>query len=243
MPNHPGEDPPTHLLMLPGLMCDQAFWQPLLDALPPPLRGSVVDYGDADSMAAMAGAALAQAPEHFALAGHSMGGRVALELVRQAPGRVQRLILMDTGFRPLAAGDAGEAERAGRMKLVELARRDGVRAMGAEWLKGMLHPARLHDVELVEAVVAMFGRKSAARFERQQRALLNRPDASAVLAGLDMPTLLMCGRQDGWANVAQHEAMRALAPQASLTVIEDAGHMVLMERPPETVRALLDFLA
>ena len=207
---------------------------------------TVVDYGDADTLTGMAQAALAVAPQQFALVGHSMGGRVAMEVVRLARTRVQKLILMDTGYLPLAAGEAGEKERAGRMALLAVARTNGVRAMCAEWLKGMVHPARLGDAALLELIAAMFARKNADRFAHQLNALLTRPDASPVLGGLqamELPTMLLCGRQDSWASVAQHEAMRALALEASLSVIEDAGHMVLMERPLETARAILQFLA
>ena len=236
---------PVHLLLLPGLMCDGAFWASLQAAVPAALSCQVVDYADADTLTAMAQAALAAAPPYFALAGHSMGGRVALEVVRLAPERVQKLVLMDTGCLPLAAGDAGEKERAGRMALLEVARTNGVRAMCGEWLKGMVHPARLNDAALLELITDMFARKNADRFARQLNALLTRPDASPVLAGLQslgLPTLLLCGRQDSWASVAQHEAMRLLAPHASLCVIENAGHMVLMEQPQETARRILQFL-
>lgn len=223
-------------------MCDAAFWQALVSQSSADLLYQVVDYGDADSLTAMAEAALARAPAVFALAGHSMGGRVALEIVRIAPERVQKLILMDTGYLPRASGAAGDAEKAGRMSLVELAQKDGVRAMCAQWVKGMVHPDRLADTALIAAIVGMFERKSAALFARQQHALLNRPDASSVLASLAMPCLLLCGRQDGWANVAQHAAMQALARHATLSIIEDAGHMVLMEQPQASVQALRDFM-
>ena len=206
----------------------------------------VVDYGDADTLTAMAQAALAVAPPHFALAGHSMGGRVALEVVRLAGERVQKLVLMDTGYLPLADGETGEKERAGRMALLAVARTQGVRAMCAEWLKGMVHPSRLDDAILLEEITAMFARKSADRFARQLNALLTRLDASPVLAGLHamaLPTLLLCGRQDSWASVAQHEDIQAAtSAHASLSIIEDAGHMVLMERPQETARSILQFL-
>jgi pimeloyl-ACP methyl ester carboxylesterase len=232
----------SDLLLLPGLMCDGAFWAPWLSALPPTLKGQVVDYGDADTITAMAQAALATAPPQFVLAGHSMGGRVALEVVRLAPEPVQKLVLMDTGYLALALGEKGEAEKAGRLALLAVARGEGVRAMCQQWVKGMVHPARVSDGALVDPVIEMFARKSVARFERQQHALLERPDATDVLRGLKMPTLLLCGRQDAWAGVAQHEAMQALAPRAKLCVIEDAGHMVLMEQPESTVAALNEFL-
>lgn len=229
------------MLLLPGLMCDGAFWHPLQQGLPD-VACQVVDYGDADSLRAMAEAALAVAPARFALAGHSMGGRVALEIVRMAPSRVQQLILMDTGYLPRAEGPPGEAERTGRMALIKLANDSGVRAMCQEWVKGMVHPGRLQDAALIDAIVAMFARKDAGRFARQQNALLTRPDASSVLAGLRMPCLLLCGRQDNWATVAQHAAMQVLATGAPLSVIEEAGHMVLMERPGPTTDAIYKFL-
>lgn len=219
-------------------MCNETFWQPLTDTLP----SQVVDYGDANSITAMAQAALAVAPAHFVLAGHSMGGRVALEVQRLAPGRAQKIILMDTGYLAKASGAAGETEAAGRMTLVALARQQGVRAMCTEWVKGMVHPERLNDAPLIEAILRMFERKTAERFARQQEALLTRPDASPVLAALRVPTLLLCGRQDHWASVAQHTAMQTLTPHAQLSVIEDAGHMVLMERPDTTVQAIRQFL-
>jgi len=223
-------------------MCDHTFWAALAAGLPPGKRCTVVDYGDADTLTGMAERALASAPPSFVMAGHSMGGRVALEVMRMAPERTHQLILMDTGYLPLAAGDKGATEQAGRRDLMNLAHREGVRAMGLAWVKGMVHPDRLKDALLIESIVGMFERKSAGRFACQQAALLARPDASAVLAALSLPTLLLCGRQDSWATVAQHEAMRALAPHASLAVIEDAGHMVLMERPEATLDAILQFL-
>ena len=238
----------NHLLLLPGLMCDDAFWQSLTASTAAQVAGvvcQVVDYGDADTITTMAQCALAVAPPQFALAGHSMGGRVALELVRLAPQRVQKLILMDTGYLPLATGEAGAKERAGRLALLDVAKTQGVRAMCAEWVAGMVHPQRVGDVALINPIIDMFARKSPERFALQLSALLNRPDASPVLVDLarhGFPTLLLCGRQDAWASAVQHAAMQRLAPSAQLRVIDDAGHMVLMERPQETAQALLQFL-
>jgi pimeloyl-ACP methyl ester carboxylesterase len=242
--------PSKPLLLLPGLMCDHSFWQPLIESPAAQSAGlacQVVDYGDADSLPAMAQRALDVAPPRFALAGHSMGGRVALEVVRLAPARVQQLIVMDTGYLPLAVGEAGERERAGRMALLELARTQGVHVMCAEWVQGMVHPQRVSDSSLMAAIAQMFARKSADRFALQQHALLTRPDPVPVLASLaalGLPTLFLCGRQDAWSTPAQHEAMQHIAGGTSrLCVVENAGHMVLMERPAETVQALLQFLA
>lgn len=237
------------LVLVPGLMCDGAVWAPLIPALEASREvGSVVlvNHGDCDSLTGMAQRLLESAPARFALAGHSMGGRVALEVYRQAPGRVSHLALLDTGHAPLAAGEAGQQETHKRHALLQLARERGVRAMAAQWVQGMVHPGRLADAALIEQILDMFERRTADDFERQIRALLGRPDGAPVLQSLAIPTLVLTGRQDSWANVAQHEAMHRLAsPRAAavLEVIEDSGHMVPMERPAELAGALLRWLA
>lgn len=231
------------LLLVPGLMCDHTVWEPLLPALTAGRACTVVDHGMADSLPRMAQQLLDTAPDRFAIAGHSMGARVALEVLRQAPGRVTRVALLDTGYQARASGAAGEEEARKRHALLALAREQGVRAMATAWVQGMVHPARLGDAPLIEAILAMFERKSADVFACQIHALLERPDASDVLASLQVPTLILCGRQDGWAPVAQHEAMQRLAPGSVLNVIEDAGHMAPMERPEAVTGALVHWLA
>lgn len=230
------------LLLVPGLMCDAAVWQPVMPALGSARECRVVDHGEADTVALMARQLLDVAPARFALAGHSMGARVALEVLRQAPARVSRVALLDTGFLARAPGAAGEEEAHKRHALLDVARRHGVRAMARQWVQGMVHPGRLGDATLLEAIVTMFERKSADTFERQIRALLQRPDASDVLRSIRVPALVMCGRQDSWAPLAQHEAMHALIPGAVLTVTEDAGHMAPMERPAAVAEVLQRWL-
>lgn len=230
------------LWLVPGLMCDAAVWQPVMPALGSDRECHVVDHGEADSVVLMARQLLDDAPPRFAMAGHSMGARVALEVLRQAPARVSRVALLDTGYLARASGTAGEEETRKRHALLDVARREGVRAMARQWVQGMVHPARLNDASLLEAIVAMFERKSADTFERQLRALLQRPDASDVLRGIRVPALVMCGRQDSWAPVAQHEAMHALIPGAVLAVTEDAGHMAPMERPAAVAEVLQRWL-
>lgn len=235
--------PREPLLLVPGLMCDATVWQPLLPALQAGGRDCrVVDHGDAHGLPQMAQQLLAGAPPRFALAGHSMGARVALEVLRSATDRVTRVALLDTGYLARAAGAAGEEEARKRQALLDVARRDGVRAMACQWVQGMVHPDRLQDAPLLDAIVGMFERKSPDVFERQIRALLQRPDATGVLRAIRVPTLVLCGRQDSWAPVPQHEAMHALIPGAVFEVIEDAGHMAPMERPQAVAAALLRWL-
>jgi pimeloyl-ACP methyl ester carboxylesterase len=199
-------------------------------------------YHTLNSIEAMASHVLATAPtERFALAGHSMGGRVALEVIRQAPARVERLALLDTGFQCLAEGEAGEKERAGRTQLLALARTQGMRAMGQQWARGMVHPQHL-DTPVFEAILQMIGRQTPDMFESQIQALLARPDATTLLPQIRCPTLLLCGRDDLWSPLARHEVMQCAISGARLSVIEMAGHMTTLEQPQTVSRELTQWL-
>lgn len=232
------------LILITGLMCDAAVWEPVLPHLQANAADVVIpDHGMANSITLMATQILDRAAPRFALAGHSMGGRVAMEMLRLAPERVMRIALLDTGHTPLPQGDAAALERSKRMALLKIAREQGVRAMAAQWAQGMVHPDRLQDADLMASIIAMFDRKSADVFAAQIEALLGRPDAAPVLRSCRVPALLACGAQDSWSPVSQHQAMQALLPSAELEVIEDAGHMCPMERPRELATVLNHWLA
>ena len=230
------------LLLLPGIVCDRAVWDSVLPALSRFADCQICETGPDRTLVAMAERVLASAPPSFALAGHSMGGRVAVEIVRRAPGRVRRLALLDTGWRPLPSGKAAEDERAGRYALLAVARREGMRAMGRNWIQRMVHAKRLDDAALVDAILDMIERQTPERFEAQIEALLARPDAAPVLRSIHCPTLVLCGRQDAWSPVAQHEEIAAMTPGAALEIIDNCGHMSTMERPEPVAQALLDWL-
>jgi pimeloyl-ACP methyl ester carboxylesterase len=229
---------PNTLILLPGLVCDSATWTAQIQALSPRLRCQVPDYGLRDSINAMAQHVLDRAPEYtFALAGHSMGGRVALEVLRLAPQRVSHLALLDTGTHPLTAGVAGSRERAGRMGLLQIAERRGMRAMAEQWAKPMLHPAH-HATPVFEAVLDMLSRSSAEQYAAQINALLNRPDAAPVLPTITCPTLVLTGREDLWSPPAQHEGMAAAIAGSVLCIVEQCGHMSTLEQPQAVTAAL-----
>lgn len=230
------------LMLLPGLNCDAAVWAPQVAALQGLANCRIPAWGLRDTLTAMAQQVLDEAPtERFALAGHSMGGRVALEVMRLAPQRVERLALLDTGTHPLAVGEAGEKERAGRMALLKIAQEQGMRVMAQEWAKGMVHPDRIGG-PIFEEVLAMFDRGSAAQYAAQINALLKRLDAAPLLPGITCPTLVLTGHQDAWASPAQHEAMAAAIPGAQLVIVENSGHMTTMEQPQAVSTALAAWL-
>jgi len=234
-------DRPT-LLLLPGLLCDRASWAPVLPFLEPHAECLVPDYSAESSLEAMAERVLEPAPARFALAGHSMGGRVALEVLRRARGRVERLALLDTGYRSRPDGSAGDDERARRLALLALAREQGMRAMGREWIRGMVHPARLADSALVDAILDMIERQTPERYAGQIDALLARPDVAGLLRSVDVPALVACGRQDAWSPLAQHEEIAALIPGCRLAAFDDCGHMAPMEQPAAVAAALSEWL-
>jgi pimeloyl-ACP methyl ester carboxylesterase len=225
------------------LVCDQTAWQQQIDALSDIAVSTCADYGELDSLPAMAEAVLSTAPERFSIAGHSMGGRVALQVYRLAPHRVSRIALLDTGYLPLPAGEAGQDEARKRGELVALAQSQGMRAMLGQWLPPMIAPRRINDTVLVDAIIEMMSRKTPEIFAAQVRALLARPDASAVLEQIRCPALLLTGSEDGWSTPAQHAAMAAKIPGSRLVIVPDSGHMSMMEQPAEVSAALRTWLA
>jgi pimeloyl-ACP methyl ester carboxylesterase len=166
-----------------------------------------------------------------------MGGYCALEIMRQAPQRVQRLALLDTSARP----DSPEQSRR-RRDLIALCERGNFRGVSNVLMPLMIHAQRLDDKALVEDIVAMTRRIGAGTFVRQQHAIIGRPDSRPYLGSIDCPTLVMCGRQDKLTPPEVHEEMAAALPAARLTIIEQCGHLSSMECPDEVNRALRGWL-
>jgi pimeloyl-ACP methyl ester carboxylesterase len=231
------------LLLVPGLMCNEVVWNPLMQGLSATHDCTVIDHGRADSLSVMAKNILRQAPERFAIAGHSMGGRVALEVYRQEPERVTKIALMNTGYLPRAQGDAGAKELKTRYDLLNLAMEQGVEAMAKKWVQGMVAPDRLQDLPFIQSITDMFKQKSVEIFKHQIAALLNRPDASPVLKTIGVPALVLCSEFDSWSPVSQHQEMAALMPSPPMwSEIRGAGHMCTMEDPAPVLKALSEWL-
>ena len=228
---------PETLVLLPGLLCDAALWQPQVAGLSDLATCMVADLTRQDSIAAMAAETLAAAPERFALAGLSMGGYVALEIMRQAPERVARLALLDTKAR---ADTTPETQR--RKDLLALAQRGRFKGVTPRLLPLLIHAARQENSDLPAVVMAMADRVGAEAFLRQQTAIMGRPDSLATLPGIACPTLVLCGRQDALTPLSCSEEMAAGIPGADLVVIEDCGHLATMERPEEVTAALRAWL-
>lgn len=228
------------LVLLPGLLCDAALWEPQLQALGDVARFFVADLTGQDTMQEMAASVLRDAPfETFALAGLSMGGYVAQEIMRQAPQRVTRLALLDTRARPETA-----EETVRRRALMELAQTGkGFTPVTNRMLPLMLHPSRTKEASLVQVIRDMANRVGLAAYLRQQEAIIARPDFRPNLANINCPTLVLCGRQDQLTPLDCSEEIAAAIPGAKLVVVGECGHMSTLERPEVVNRELREWLA
>lgn len=230
-------DQPT-LLLLPGLLCDARLWRDQIAALRAECRCVVADLTHDDNLPAMAHRALAAVGEaqDLAIAGLSMGGYVALEIMRQAPGRVARLALMDTSARP----DTEEQSRR-RRALLALSESGMFRGVTPRLLPTLLAHHNL-STPLGAEVTAMAERVGRTAFHRQQRAILKRPDSRPDLGRIAVPTLVVVGEHDALTPPHLAEEIAAGIPNATLARIASAGHLPTMEEPAAVTAAMRGWL-
>jgi pimeloyl-ACP methyl ester carboxylesterase len=226
------------LLLLPGLMCDAAVWRAQIAAFEADYDVRVPDFHGLDSFDGMSAAVLALTEgRSFALAGHSMGGRVAMLVASLVPDRVRRLALLDTAAHLPALTEVGK-----RLGLVATGEAEGIEAVIESWLPPMIAPGRRDDRVLWDEIAAMIRRAGIATLRGQQNALLNRGDGFAQLDTIRLPTAFIVGELDAWSPPEQHFEMQAHVPYSTVTVIPGCGHMAPMEAPEAVNRALADWL-
>jgi pimeloyl-ACP methyl ester carboxylesterase len=228
----------TDLVLIPGLLCSAALWAPQIRALSDLADITVADHTRHESMEEIAKAILAVAPPRFAVAGLSMGGYIAYEIIRQAADRVTRLALLDTGAR----ADAPE-RRAGRLRLIALAEQAGAASAQRELLPQLIHPARLADKPLVDAVLQMAMDTGVEAFKRQQMAIMARPDNLPLLSSIRCPTLVLVGREDALTPPALAQEIAGGIAGSRLEIIADCGHLSTLERPEPVNQALRTWLS
>lgn len=214
------------LVMIPGLLCDQALWQPQIDHLNGRPGCLIGDTTRDDTVTGMAMRILAQAPERFALAGLSMGGYVAFEIMRRAPQRVTKLALVDTQARPDT-----EEQRDRRRALMKMAQVGRFKGVTPRLLPLLVSPAHLENQVLVETVIGMAERIGKEGYLRQQNAILTRPDSRPVLAAIQIPTLVICGEEDALTPPDRAREMAAGIAGARLELLADCGHLAPLEQP------------
>jgi pimeloyl-ACP methyl ester carboxylesterase len=225
------------LALLSGLLCDETFWSDIPQRLSGVAETHVISFRGFSSIPAMAQHVLDMAPERFAVAGHSMGGRVALEIMRAAPGRITGLALLNTGVHAVRDG-----EPQSRSHLLKVAYEHGMPALAAEWLPPMMGSDAARAAQLMPRLTAMIQRFTAEHYAAQVNAMLNRPEVLSVLPTIAVPTLLLSGSDDTWSPISQQQSIRRRIPHATLFEIHAAGHMAPLERPDSVAIALREWL-
>jgi pimeloyl-ACP methyl ester carboxylesterase len=225
------------LILLPGLLCDEALWRHQIKALKGMADCRVAGTARHDTMEALARDVLAEAPAKFALAGLSMGGYVAFEIMRQAPERVIKLCLLDTSAR----ADTPE-QRKRRELLLVMSRKGQFKGVTPRLLPLLIHPDRMQDKELTGLIMAMAERVGREAFHNQQTAIMNRADSRALLKSIRCPVQVIGGKQDA---ITPPDIVREIADGISgarLDMIEDCGHLSPLEQPEEVNRIMKKWL-
>ena len=226
-----------HLVILPAFMTTGALWHHQIDALADLAEIQVIDLTPYDSIERMARGVLEQSPENFALAGLSLGGYTAFEIMKRAPERVTRLALVSTTAR------ADTQERLdGRKAQVEMVRAGQFDEAVGPYLTMIQNPDNPLDPAVLKNVRAMCQEVGPTSFIDQQLAMMNRSDSRAVLPNISCPTIVICGRQDQPTPLEHSEEIAAAIPDAKLVVVENCGHFSAIERPKEVTAAMREWL-
>ncbi len=224
-------------VLLPGLLCTPRLYAEQLSALWAFGPVTVGDPTRDDSVAGIAQRVLANAPPRFALIGLSMGGYVAMEILRQAPERVAKLALLDTTARP----DTPE-QTASRREMIALARNGRFGEVPERQYSILVAPLRLSDEDLKRIVRTMAEQVGAEAFERQQTAIMNRPDSRPGLAAIRCPMLMLVGEQDVLTPPDRAREISSAITGSRLVTVPHCGHLSALERPAEVTRALVELL-
>lgn len=226
------------LVLLPGLLCDAALWTYQKDTLSEIVNVQIADLTREDNIPDMARHVLARAPEKFALAGLSMGGYVAQEIMRQAPQRVSALALLDTNAR---ADLPEQTER--RKALMAQAEAGDFKGVTPKLLPALVHPDHAEIEAIRDIVLGMAERVGKDAFLRQQNAIMHRVDGRADLARIACPALVLCGEQDGLTPPKVHAEMAAaIGDNADMVVVPRCGHLSTIEQPEAVSAAMFDWL-
>jgi pimeloyl-ACP methyl ester carboxylesterase len=185
----------------------------------------------------MASRVLASAPPRFTLGGLSMGGYVAMEIMRQAPDRVEKLILADTSARP---DTAEQAQR--RQGLIELARKGRFKGVTPRLLPSLLAPSHLGDPDITGTIMAMAERVGREAYIRQQSAIIGRIDSRPSLKHIFCPVLIIVGKQDVLSPPEIAEEIASLVQNPNLAIVEDCGHLAPLEQPKIVSRLMASFI-
>jgi len=224
------------LVLVPGLLSDSRVWLPLSESVGkkmPVYHAALAGY---DSLAAMAKYILGEVSGPIVAVGHSMGGRVCMEMARLDSERVIGLVLADTGYHGLRDGELKK-----RQAVVDLGHKS-MPTLVDSWLPPMVNLDRHRESDLMGNLRQMALQFDSVTHESWIRALINRPDAGSYLHAIHCPVLLMTGDRDNWSPISQHREMAELLPDSEFVVIDDAGHFAPVERPYVVCSSVIEWL-
>jgi pimeloyl-ACP methyl ester carboxylesterase len=230
-------DNTTPILLVPGLVSSPRIYVPVMPALWGVGPLTVANHIRDDNMGVIARRILDEAPPRFALAGHSMGGYIAFEIMRQAPERVSRLALLNTQARP----DTVEATSRRRSQMAR-ARAGEFRDVLNELFPIFVHPMRRDRADLLQLVHDMGNDVGVEAFIRQQTAIIARADSRPTLATISCPTLVLTGDQDLAISNSLSKEMADGIAGAELVILSQCGHLSQVEQPEATANALVEWL-
>lgn len=225
------------IVFLPGLLCDARLWQAQTAALAGAYDCRIPALDGQDNIPDLAKHVLTGAPDRFNLAALSMGGYVAMEIMRQAPERVTRLMLCDTSARP----DTPE-QKTRRQTLLTLSRSGKFKGVTPRLLPSLIHPDRLEDATVTEPILAMAARIGREGFQRQQSAIMGRVDSRLFLSNITCPTMIVVGANDQLTPLHIAQEMANLIPHAALEIIPHCGHLPPLEQPVALNQLLFSWL-
>jgi pimeloyl-ACP methyl ester carboxylesterase len=225
-------------VLVTGQLLTTEVWGDLAPALQGLGEMMIAEHQRDDTIAGMAHRLLEAAPARFDLVGQAMGGFIAFEVMRQAPERVRKLVLLST----LAPND-GPAQTARRQGYIQLVEEGRFEEVVEERIPILVHPARREDAPLLDLIRRMARQTGPETFMLQQRAIMGRADSRPTLGRIGCPTLVVWGRQDGITTEAHQQEIVGGIPGASLAVIEDCGHLTTLEKPRTAARLVAEWLS
>jgi pimeloyl-ACP methyl ester carboxylesterase len=224
-------------VLIPGLLCTPRLYTEQMTALWAFGPVTIADHTRDNTIAEIARNLLAAAPPRFALIGLSMGGYISFEIMRQAPQRVAKLGLLDTSARPETP-----EQTAGRREQIALARAGRFAEVPDRQYPNLVAPDHQGDEGLRRVVRVMAEQIGPEAFERQQTAIMARPDSQPGLGAIRCPTLMLVGDQDALTPPERAREIAAGIPGARLVTVPNCGHLSTLERPDEVSRALTELL-
>ncbi len=222
------------LIMIPGTLCDETLFEKQMEGLADLADCRIADHSSSDSLKEVAANIINSVSGDFSIMGLSYGGIIAFEIMRQAPNRVKKLILLNTNHK-----EPSEKTRVTQQRFVGMAYLGEFENITKDILiDAMLHPKHASQPEMRNAVLQMTLNIGEERFYKQIKAQLGRPDSTPDLPNIQCPTLVMTGREDKVCPIPQHEEITNLIPNATFEIIEECGHLSTMEQP-EKVNQLI----